>query len=354
MTKKPWSRRTSTRAMPSVQAARVAAVSPDPEYTARARQPHNRCHRGRARRGQADPVRTALCSLMEMSGRPVASWYPDPYGRHEFRYWDGGRWTQHVASKGRLDVDPPIGGPVVPAVDTTNKKVQRHVLRAGAAAGAQGGGTLFTESVLVVSQMAKLLEINAEYAVYDQNGQHPGSVREVGQSLMKRALAVRHDGHRTHRLQVSDADGRMLITLTRPAKVVRSKVIVRDASGAEIGQILQKGLGIIGKVRFVLQAGGRTLGSINAEGWDAWLFNIQDATGVEVARITKTWSGLVKEMFTKGDTYVVQIHRALEEPLRSLVVSAALLLTPRSGKAATGEVFPGRDMAELREGGKPT
>jgi hypothetical protein len=28
--------------------------------------------------------------------------------------------------------------------------------------------------------------------------------------------------------------------------------------------------------------------------------------------------------FTKGDNYVVQIHRSLDEPLRSLVIAAAL------------------------------
>jgi len=44
----------------------------------------------------------------------------------------------------------------------------------------------------------------------------------------------------------------------------------------------------------------------------------------EVARITKTWEGLAKTMFTTADNYVVQIHRPLEEPLRSLVVAAAV------------------------------
>jgi uncharacterized protein YxjI len=56
----------------------------------------------------------------------------------------------------------------------------------------------------------------------------------------------------------------------------------------------------------------------------AWNFNIQDDTGAEVARITKTWEGLAKTMFTTADNYVVQIHRPLEEPLRSLVIAAAL------------------------------
>jgi len=44
----------------------------------------------------------------------------------------------------------------------------------------------------------------------------------------------------------------------------------------------------------------------------------------EVARITKTWEGLAKTMFTTADNYVVQIHKPLAEPLRSLVVASAL------------------------------
>lgn len=219
----------------------------------------------------------------------------------------------------------PVGGSPVPTVNRASKKVQREVRRAGVAAGAQvGGGTLFTEPVLVVYQKAKLIEVNAEYAVYDQHGQQIGAVREVGQSIMKQAMAVRPDRNRTHRLQVVDLNGRVLITLTRPAMIVRSKVIVRDANGAEIGQIVQKNFTIFGKIRFVLESGGQTLGSINGEGWDVWDFNIQDATGNEIARITKTWAGLAKEMFTQGDNYVVQIHRLLDEPLRSLVFAATL------------------------------
>jgi uncharacterized protein YxjI len=268
-----------------------------------------------------------------MTGQAPANWYPDPFGRHELRYWDGGQWTQHVASRGRQEIDPPVSGPPVPpvssssvpAVDRASKKVQRDVRRAGVAAGAQaGGGTLFTEPVLVVNQKAKLIEVNAEYAVYDQHGQRIGAVREVGQSIMKKAMAVRADRNRTHRLQVVDLNGQVLIALTRPSTILRSKVMVRDANGAEIGQIVQKNIGIIGKIRFVLESGGQPLGSINAEGWDAWDFSIQDATGNEIARITKTWAGLAKEWFTKGDNYVVQIHRSLDEPLRSLVIAAAL------------------------------
>ena len=35
-------------------------------------------------------------------------WAPDPLGRHEYRYWDGGQWTEHVSDDGMVAVDPPI------------------------------------------------------------------------------------------------------------------------------------------------------------------------------------------------------------------------------------------------------
>ena len=43
-----------------------------------------------------------------------------------------------------------------------------------------------------------------------------------------------------------------------------------------------------------------------------------------MARITKTWEGMATTLFTTADKFVVQIHRQLEEPLRSLVVASAL------------------------------
>lgn len=42
-----------------------------------------------------------------------AAWHPDPTGKHELRYWDGSRWTEHVADAGVQGTDPleEAGGP---------------------------------------------------------------------------------------------------------------------------------------------------------------------------------------------------------------------------------------------------
>lgn len=39
-----------------------------------------------------------------------AAWYQDPFGRHQYRYWDGRAWTAHVANDGVTATDEP--GPV--------------------------------------------------------------------------------------------------------------------------------------------------------------------------------------------------------------------------------------------------
>ena len=36
-----------------------------------------------------------------------AQWAADPYRRHELRYWDGVRWTEHVSDQGRQGTDRP-------------------------------------------------------------------------------------------------------------------------------------------------------------------------------------------------------------------------------------------------------
>jgi Protein of unknown function (DUF2510)/Protein of unknown function (DUF732) len=36
-----------------------------------------------------------------------AGWHPDPSRRHEYRYWNGWLWTDFVADRGVVTVDPP-------------------------------------------------------------------------------------------------------------------------------------------------------------------------------------------------------------------------------------------------------
>src|SRR5256885_1620739 len=79
------------------------------------------------------------------------------------------------------------------------------------------------------------------------------------------------------------------------------------------------------KKRFGLESpGGESLGAINAENWRSWDFQILDAQGNEVGRITKKWAGIGKELFTTADNYLVEIGSAVTGPLRQLATAAAV------------------------------
>jgi len=275
-----------------------------------------------------------------MSSTP-ANWYPDASGRHQLRYWDGSRWTEHVSDNGVAGVDPmgdarPTGLDRLDAGLTVGNegdptKIQEQLHGAGGYRSANigqaafaGGGNIFTEPILVVNQKAKLIELNNQYSVFDQQGRQIAMVNEVGQSKAKKVMRLvsNLDQFFTHKLEISDPSGAVLMRLTRPAKVMKSTVIVSDGNDNEIGRIVQDNM--IGKIHFSLQAGGHTYGSIRAENWRAWNFRIEDHTGSEVARITKTFEGIAKTLFTTADNYVVQLHAQLPQPLLSLVVASAL------------------------------
>jgi uncharacterized protein YxjI len=183
---------------------------------------------------------------------------------------------------------------------------------------------LFTERVLVVNQKVKLIELVNEYKVFDQNGAQIGSVAQVGQTALKKAarLVSSLDQFMTHTYEIRDASEKPVLVLTRPRKFMKSKFQITKPDGTVVGDVAQKN--VIGKIRFSLNANGQEVGTLNAENWRAWNFNVQNAGGTEVARITKTWEGLAKTVFTTADNYVVEFKAAIEEPLRSLVVASAL------------------------------
>ncbi|MFD5394175.1 phospholipid scramblase-related protein [Streptomyces sp. NPDC127097] len=232
---------------------------------------------------------------------------------------------------------PMAGQPMTGQPGGNPAAVQQQVQqKAGVAPGGPGGGTLFTEPVLVVNQKAKLIEVTNEYSVFDQHGNTLGAVVQVGQSTAKKVLRVVSslDQYMTHKLEIRDAYGQPQLVLTRPAKIIKSKVIVQRPDGSPVGEIVQQNA--IGKINFAMMVNGQQIGAIKAENWRAWNFAIVDHADTEIARITKTWEGLAKTMFTSADNYVLQIHQQLPDPLLSLVVATALTVDTALKQDARG------------------
>lgn len=274
---------------------------------------------------------------MHMSHESPAGWHPDPFRRFQYRYWDGTRWTEHVASSGRQAIDlpvelaPPVANQHTPAPTPSNpiagqplsansratKKIQKQIQKVGLAdATGDSNLALLEESVLVINQKGKLVELRAEYSIYDQNGLQLAAVR--GQRL-------------SSGMQVVDMNGRPLFQLRREASLVSSKVILADAKGAKIGRIVPSlNLNKVDRNFKLEGADNELVGAVYAEDRQRHReFNVQDPAGSVVAHISKTRAGLAKEFFTKGDNYVLNIPGPASDQLRSLSIAAALVIDTR-------------------------
>ncbi|MFJ8981753.1 phospholipid scramblase-related protein [Streptomyces sp. NPDC102282] len=297
-----------------------------------------------------------------------AGWHPDPHGAPQLlRYWDGSRWTEHThpvegqapaQAAASAQSQAPAAQPQTAPQPQQNAPQQQAApqqfapqqlapqqqpapqqgvpAQAAPQQGVPGAGSLFNQQVLVVNQKAKLIEVTNEYRVFDQQGNTVGSVVQVGQSALRKVLRFVSsiDQYLTHRLEIRDAHGQPQLLLTRPAKFIKSRVVVQRPDGQPVGEIVQQNA--IGKINFAMTVDGQQVGAIKAENWRAWNFAIVDHNGAEIARITKTWEGLAKTMFTTADNYVLQIHYQLPEPLLSLVVATALTVDTALKQDARG------------------
>ena len=178
---------------------------------------------------------------------------------------------------------------------------------------------------VIINQKAKLIELTNEYVIRDETGRDIGLIRQEGQSKLKKVarFVSSFDQFMTHRLAAYEPDGSRVLELVRPAKFAKSKVVVSDGSGGPVGEIRQQN--VFGKIRFGLHDHlGQKIGEIQAKNWRAWNFDIVDAAGTQVGRITKTWEGLAKTVFTTADDYLLDIRPGLSGPLRMLTFASAI------------------------------
>jgi hypothetical protein len=62
---------------------------------------------GRNQRNVDRLVALLQSPVVAVPSGPAPQWAGDPSGRHQQRYWDGARWTEHVSDGGVTSVDPP-------------------------------------------------------------------------------------------------------------------------------------------------------------------------------------------------------------------------------------------------------
>ena len=123
-------------------------------------------------------------------------------------------------------------------------------------------------------------------------------------------------------VEVRDSSGKLALEVTRGVSLFLSTVEVKDGAGRLLGRFEQK-LFSIGGAFDVKGADDRLVCSLKGK-WTGWDFRFE-RQGQQIARVTKKWSGIGKELLTSADNYVLEIDPSFRERPRAPADPAAVL-----------------------------
>lgn len=124
---------------------------------------------------------------------------------------------------------------------------------------------------------------------------------------------------------LTGTDGRKALTVRRGISLFLSKVEVLDENGRVIGGFKQKFFSIGGAFR-VLDARDNEVCVLKGK-WTSWEFQFLKGDK-ELARVSKKWAGLGKELFTSADNYVLSVSDAVapDDDVRILIMAAVMCI----------------------------
>jgi uncharacterized protein YxjI len=120
-------------------------------------------------------------------------------------------------------------------------------------------------------------------------------------------------------------DGQPVLCVKRGFTLFVSNVDVLDEKGQRIGGYAQKFFALFDKFT-VLGMNNQPLCTLKGN-WTSWDFRFM-AGEQELARVSKKWGGLGKELFTSADNYVLSISDMVpaDNPIRGLILAAVMCI----------------------------
>ncbi|GAA1597578.1 hypothetical protein GCM10009678_94110 [Actinomadura kijaniata] len=180
--------------------------------------------------------------------------------------------------------------------------------------------TLFTAPVLQTEQPPRLPAAKSRYTVRDGQGTVLAEAAEEDVPIRKQISRVVFGGIGVYprTVQVRDPQGTPVLVIANRGYDTDTSVLLPD--GRLIGWFRQNRYAF----RYsLLDAAGNAVGELKGNRLGR-RFQVLDGYGQHVAQVDKKWAGLGKEVLTTADRYTTEVRAPLPEPLRTLVVTAAI------------------------------
>ena len=182
-------------------------------------------------------------------------------------------------------------------------------------------------NLFLVKEHVGLLKASSSYDIYDpETGEVILHCREprLG-TLTKLFRFTRYKRMTPFDVCITTPEGELLIEVSRDISLFLSHVRVKDAEGQLLGCFRQK-LFSIGGGFSVMDTNDEPICELKGK-WTGWDFRFLSG-GEELARVTKKWTGIGKELFTSADNYVLEIseHVPPSSTVRKLILAAVMTI----------------------------
>lgn len=186
---------------------------------------------------------------------------------------------------------------------------------------------VLNQNLFLVKEHVGFFKLAKNFDIFDPNTQQ--KIMECREpKIGPFAKMFRLTDYRRHtpfHIEVTTPEGEPVLSVNRRTTILRSMVKVLDDHEEKIGGFRQR-LISIGGAFDVLGRDDQPLCVLKGK-WTSWEFRFLAGEN-ELARVTKKWAGLGKELFTTADTYMIEISDQVppDNPVRQLIVGAVLCI----------------------------
>ena len=182
-------------------------------------------------------------------------------------------------------------------------------------------------SSLVVTQQKEWGEILSgfetknRYTISDNSGSRMYlAAEEAGSPLLRWFLKAL----RPFTMAVLTEDGQVVLRVMRPFRFYFHRAEVVDSQGQSLG-VIERRFSVLHSLYSVLDNSGQEVFQLFGPLLHPWTFQIRN-NGVEYGKITKKWSGLLKEGMTDADNFGVMFPAEWDVKLKALFMGAVFLI----------------------------
>lgn len=209
--------------------------------------------------------------------------------------------------------------------------------------------SILDQPLLVISQDAKFVSLSDEYQYGLPDGTELGMGVQTNQNLARKALRfVSNLDDKLKTVVEVTQNGQRVFEMERTGAFGRNTMVIRDADGAEVGEIKQTSFSDH-KGRFdIRSASGEVLSSFEARRIrTSGGFDITTPGGELLAWVRRlhvgAFANIGQRYKSRPDNYVLRMAQRLDDPLRTLVVA-----TPMAVDSAVNQRDDGLDLKDIK------